>query len=83
MRLKRFIQKLWQFLFLASFGDTMKCTSLRQYNRKGMAVSVTILGLALLAVFLAYISFGYATDQSDPRTVRYAAIVSHTAHRHK
>lgn len=76
MRLKRLIQKLLQFLFSASVSDTMKCYSLRQYNRKGMVLSVTILGVALLTVFLAYIAFGDATDRSDPATVRYVAIVS-------
>lgn len=44
-----------------------------------MAVSVTILGLALLTVFLAYIAFGDANERSDPSTVRYVAIVSLTS----
>lgn len=54
----------------------MSNTSLRQYRRKGTIVSVTVLGLALLTVLLAYISFGSSTDRSDSATVRYVAIVS-------
>lgn len=50
--------------------------SLRQYRRKGTAVTVTVLGLALLTVFLAYIAFGDTSDRSDPARVRYVAIVS-------
>lgn len=75
LRLKRFIQKLSQFSFFAVFGRIMSCRGWREYRRKGMAVSVTILGLALLTVFLAYIAFGDANERSDPLTVRYVAIV--------
>lgn len=76
MRLKRFVQKILQFIFLAIIKDNMSNTYLRQYRRKGMIVSVTVLGLALLTVLLAYISFGSAADRSDSATVRYVAIVS-------
>lgn len=54
----------------------MSCNGLRQNRRKGMVVSVTVLGLALFTFFLAYIAFGDASARSDPATVRYVAIVS-------
>lgn len=57
-------------------GEIMDCTAWRQYRRKGMAISVTVLGIALLTVFIAYITFGDANERSDPSTVRYVAIVS-------
>lgn len=57
----------------------MSCKAWREYPRKGMAVSVTVLGLALLTVFLAYIAFGDANKRLDPSTLRFVAIVSSTS----
>lgn len=53
----------------------MSCIPLGR-DRRGMTISVTILGLAVLTILLAYLAFGDNNDQSDIATVRFVAIVS-------
>lgn len=47
-----------------------------QSERRNMAISVTVLGMTLCVVFLAYFAFSETNNDSDLSTVRFAAIVS-------
>lgn len=45
-------------------------------ERRGMTISVIILGCALIITFLAYFSFGNKHDNVDIDSVKFVAIVS-------
>lgn len=45
-------------------------------ERRSMAISVTVLGMTLCVVFLAYFAFSESHNDPDLSTVRFAAIVS-------
>lgn len=45
-------------------------------ERRSMTISVTVLGVTLCVVFLAYVAFSEKTSNSDVSTVKFAAIVS-------
>lgn len=45
-------------------------------ERRSMTISVTVLGVTLCVVFLAYVAFSEKASNSDVSTVKFAAIVS-------
>lgn len=62
--------------FIPEFiGDLMAC-ELFHNERRNMAISVTVLGMTLCVVFLAYFAFSESHNEPDLSTVRFAAIVS-------
>lgn len=44
-------------------------------NRRNMTISVSILGIGLLTVLLAYFAFGDSNDQEGLATLRFIGIV--------
>lgn len=44
-------------------------------GRKGMTISVTILGLTLLTVLMAYLVFGDSNDKEDLASIRLVGIL--------
>lgn len=53
----------------------MVCNFIEQ-GRRGMTISVVVLGFALLTVMLAYLVFGDTNDAEGLRTLRMIGIVS-------
>lgn len=47
----------------------------QQSNRRNMAISVTILGCALLTVLFAYFAFGDSNDQDSLASLRMIGFV--------
>lgn len=58
----------------AGIGATMG-TDCMQPGKRGLTVSVVVLGGACLTVMLAYLAFGDSTDESGLRTLRMVSII--------
>lgn len=45
-------------------------------ERRSMTISVSVLGITLCIVFLAYFAFSEHSDNTDASTIKFATIVS-------
>ena len=61
---------------LARFREyyRMACRALDP-ERRGMTISVVVLGVALFVVMMAYMAFGDSNDEADIATLRLAGVV--------
>lgn len=66
--------KLTNSLLKLRYGDRMP-RILQERGRKSMTISVTILGLTLLTVLMAYLVFGDSTDKDNLASLRLIGIL--------